>query len=115
MVGVWDIGFARIMSLSDPVPQVSRGTKLCAIGLQRRELLRRNSSAAIGRVLQGLQQLSKCEDAHTIDTERGLDLLHRGTLPVTALLPVERQQDGRGNGACDADQVDGLALGGAIR
>ncbi len=44
----------------------------------------------------------------------GLELLHRGTLPVTAFLPVERQQDGRRYGAGLADQVDGFALGGAV-
>src|SRR5665213_1657971 len=112
---VRSIVLPRIMSLSQPTLQVSRDTKLCAIGLQCRELLRRNASTAIGRVLQSGQKLPKCEDAHTADPVRRVDFLHGGTVPQAPFLPVQGQQYGRGRRSGLVDQLNGLTLGGAIR
>src|ERR1700683_388673 len=99
-----------MMSLSYAVPQVSGDAILGAVGLQSRELLRRNASAAIRRVFQGGQKLAKCEDAHTADAVLCLKFLHGGAVRLASFLAVQCQQYCDGRRPSRQDQVDGLAL-----
>src|SRR5262249_24322458 len=79
----------------------SGGAVTRLIGPERCELFSRNARASVGGLRQRLDELGKCDDAHTGEAVLLLDLLHGGARAAAALLTVERE--------CDADR---LAAGG---
>src|ERR1700745_1560447 len=65
------------------------------ISPQSCELVVRNARASRGRLRESLDEIGKCDDAHTSQRFQPLQLLHRAQRTLAALLTVERQRHTR--------------------
>src|SRR5262249_26648847 len=70
------------------------------------ELFVRNAHTSVGRPRQRLDQIGKCDNAHTTQPVGLLDLLHRCQRALAALLTIERQRDTNRLRPGGPDQLD---------
>src|SRR6516164_10640948 len=93
---------ARRLASSTHAVTLLRGAQSC-------ELVVRNARPPIRRAFQGLDEVCKCDDAHTSQTLGLLDLLHRAERPLATLLTVECQRDTRRLRCGAADEAERFA------
>src|SRR5215468_5210066 len=83
------------------------------IGAQSCELVVRNARAPVRGMGQRFDEIGKCDNAHTSQTLRLLELLHRAERTLAALLPVERERHAHRLCSGSADERDRFSHCGA--